>query len=305
MASPELISLINAASPGARVVRTKRLRGGVGSSMRVVYIERADGGREKVSVRRLRPDKLKAEPRALEYEFEVLQLLERVGISAPRPLHLDAQGKHFGDPALVMTFLPGRPNVAPLDTTAWADALAAGVLEIHSVTPDTADLSWLRKMDNRQRIQDIADCGRSDELSDEVLDVLRHHCDRIEPLQSTLIHGDYWSGNTIWNRGRLTGVIDWTNARLGDRRHDVSACRDAMVFDHDREVADQFLAAYERRAGYPLPDVWFFDLIRAVVAYLWHDDWLEGTGDLGIKLDAEAVKARLAAFLRHAIERSS
>jgi aminoglycoside phosphotransferase (APT) family kinase protein len=134
--------------------------------------------------------------------------------------------------------------------------------------------------------------------------VLRSYCDRIVPLAPVLIHNDYWSGNTIWNRGRLTGVIDWTHARLGDPRHDLSECRGALVFDHDEDTANQFLAAYERHTGRSLPDIWFFDLTRAVIAYLWHDFWLEGLRDLGIELNAADVKKRLAAFLHHALDSS-
>jgi aminoglycoside phosphotransferase (APT) family kinase protein len=278
------------------------LRGGIGAYMQALNIERADGSPLKVSVRRLRPHDLEREPWGIEYEFEVLRLLERAGISAPRPLYLDAEGKHFGDPALVMTFLPGRINVAPQEIAPWTDSLAEALLKIHAVTPEAVDLSMLRPQDNRHRIEDIASDTRSDPLAAEVVEVLHEHCDSIEPLPPTLVHSDFWSGNTIWNRGRLTGVIDWTHARLGDPRHDVSECRGALTFDHDEDVANQFLADYERRAGRSLPDLWFFDLMRAVIAYLWHDFWLEGLRDLGIELDPATVKKRLAAFLRHALD---
>lgn len=273
--------------------------------MLAFYIERADGSRWKVTLRRLREHDAAAEPRGLEYEFEVLRLLDRVGVSAPQPLYLDADGKHFGDPAIVLTYLPGKTNVAPPDTAPWTDALAQALLTVHAVTPETADLSLLKPQENRVRIEDIAGDMRSDALSVEVVSVLRAHCDRIKPLPPALIHNDYWAGNTIWNRGRLTGIIDWTHARLGDPRHDVSECRGAMVFDHDQATADQFLAAYERRLGRALPDIWFFDLMRAVIAYLWYDFWLEGTRDLGIELDPAATKQRLAAFLQRSLDAST
>lgn len=272
--------------------------------MHALNVERADGSRWKVTLRRLREHDAIAEPRGLEYEFEVLRLLERVGICAPHPIYLDAAGKHFGTPAIVLTFLPGRTNVAPKDIAPWTDALAAALHTVHAITPEAADLSNLKPQDNRARIEDIAEDTRSDALSAEVVSVLRARCDRIEPLPPTLIHNDYWAGNTIWNRGRLTGIIDWTHARLGDPRNDVSECRGAMVFDHDQATADQFLAAYERRLGRALPDIWFFDLMRAVIAYLWYDFWLEGTRDLGIDLDPVAVKQRLGAFLRRALDAS-
>jgi len=273
--------------------------------MHALNIERADGSRWKVTLRRLREHDAIAEPRGLEYEFEVLRLLERVGISAPHPIYLDAAGEHFGTPAIVLTFLPGKTNVAPTEVAPWTDALAAALHTVHAITPERADVSILKPLDNRARIEDIAADMRSDALSAEVVSVLRAHCDRIGPIPPTLIHNDYWAGNTIWSRGRLTGIIDWTHARLGDPRNDVSECRGAMVFDHDQATADQFLAAYERRLGRALPDIWFFDLMRAVIAYLWYDFWLEGTRDLGIELDPAAMKQRLAAFLQRSLDAST
>jgi aminoglycoside phosphotransferase (APT) family kinase protein len=273
--------------------------------MHALNIERADGTRWRVSLRRLREHDAAAEPRGLEYEFEVLRLLERVGVSAPRAIHLDAAGKHFGVPVLVMTFLPGKTYVAPAETAPWTEALAGALHCVHTITLDTADLSILKLSDTRGRIDDIAADSCDDSLAADVVEVLRAHCDRIEPMPPTLIHNDYWAGNTIWNRGRLTSIIDWTHARLGDPRNDVSECRGAPPFDHAAEVADQFLAAYERRLGRALPEFWFFDLLRAVAAYLYYEFWLEGTRDLRIELDPVATRQRLAAFLQQAIDAST
>jgi aminoglycoside phosphotransferase (APT) family kinase protein len=305
MPSPELSSLIAEAFTGARIVRTQRLRGGIGAHMLAVTVEHADGSRQKVSVRRLRGLDLESEPWGIEYEFGVLGLLERVGISAARPLHLDAAGKHFGDPALVMTFLPGKSNIAPEDVASWTDALAGELWKVHEVTPQTADLSMLKPQDNRARIEDIASENQGDPFVVEIVSLLRSRCDSIEPLPPTLVHNDYWGGNTIWNRGRLTGIIDWTHARIGDPRNDVSECRSALTIDHDEDVADAFLADYERHAGRTLPDIWFFDLLRGVTAYMYHESYLEGTADLGVHLDKSTVRRQLVDFLRHAIERSS
>ncbi len=302
MPSPQLTSLIAEAFSGARVIRTQRLRGGIGAHMLAVTVERPDGTRHKVSVRRLRGHDLESEPWGIEYEFGVLQLLERAGISAPRPLYVDAAGEHFGDPALVMTFLSGKTNIAPKDVASWTDALAGALCKVHEVTPQTRDLSMLKPQDNRARIEDIASENRGDPFVVEVVSLLRSRCDSIEPLPPTLVHNDYWGGNTIWSRGQLTGVIDWTHARIGDPRNDVSECRSALTIDHDADVADAFLADYERHAGRTLPDMWFFDLLRGATAYMYHESYLEGTADLGLHLDQPAVKRQLVDFLRHALD---
>ena len=45
------------------------------------------------------------------------------------------------------------------------------------------------------------------------------------PERRALVHGDYWPGNLLWRRGRLIGVIDWEQPRLGDPTKDVATCR--------------------------------------------------------------------------------
>ncbi|MEO8457137.1 MAG: phosphotransferase [Chloroflexota bacterium] len=297
-------SIAQEIAPGGRVTKIERLRGGISAYMHALTIEGGDGTRTKVTVRRLRGHDAAEEPWGIEYEYGVLQIVERAGLSAPRPLYLDAAGKHFGAPALVLTFLPGKTNIAPKDAASWTDALASMLVKVHAITPEAADLSMLKQQDSRSRIEDIAAENRGDPYVGEVVAVLRARCDSIEPLPPTLVHNDYWAGNVLWNRGSLTGIIDWTHARIGDPRNDVSECRSALTFDHDEAVANAFLTAYERHSGRTLPDMWFFDLLRGATAYMYHESYLEGTIDLGIHLDEATVKRQLAAFLQHALDAS-
>ena len=272
--------------------------------MHALNTERADGTGLKVTLRRLRPHDADAEPDGLWRESELLRLLASVGISAPQPIYLDAEGRHFGTPASVLSFIPGRVNAAETKTGPWTDALAATLLSIHAVTPATIDLSILRAQDDRERIEDIAQHTDDSPFAQEIVSVLREHCERIAPLPPTLLHNDYWAGNTIWYRDRITGVIDWLHARVGDPRNDVSECRSAMTYDHNEDVANEFLAAYERGLGRKLPDIWYFDLLRGIAAFLWYEFWLEGAADLGMQLDSVDTKARITAFLQHALEKS-
>ena len=76
--------------------------------MHALAIEAADGTRFKVSLRRFHGDHRYATPEQAGYEFAVLRLLESAGVAAPRPLLLDAEGRFFGTPAIVLSYLPGR-----------------------------------------------------------------------------------------------------------------------------------------------------------------------------------------------------
>jgi aminoglycoside phosphotransferase (APT) family kinase protein len=136
--------------------------------------------------------------------------------------------------------------------------------------------------------------------------VLDSSLERIDFSNPTLVHDDFWSGNTVAYRGRIVGIIDWTTAEVGDRRTDVCECRIDMVLSHNIGVADRFLEDYERLAGRRLDDIWYFDLFRGFHAYLEYEHWLEGYHDMGLThLKPEAVGAHLRAFLRRALDQAA
>jgi hypothetical protein len=86
---------------------------------------------------------------------------------------------------------------------------------------------------------------------------------RLEQVQQhpALIHLDYYPANLIFESGRLSGILDWTNARIGDPRADLARTWALMTFlfragrRHPvRRLSDDLFArgwwrAYERTAG--------------------------------------------------------
>jgi len=288
-------------------VRTRRLTGGLGCRSDVLDIERADGSRWTVTLRRfVRRGHAFSTPEHVTHEFEVLRLVERAEIPAPRPILLDASGEYFGIPAIVMSYLPGRPLFPRTNIDRWTEGLARVLHTVHAVTPDRFDLSWLNvglREGMRERISDWRDEAQGDPLAREMLGALDSELDRIDFSEPTLVHDDYWSGNTVAYRGRITGIIDWTSAEVGDPRTDVAECRIDMVLSHDIEVADAFREDYERLAGRRLKDLWYFDLHRGLHALLEYEHWLEGYHDMGLThLKRAEVGARLRTFLRRALD---
>ncbi len=284
--------------------------------MHVVDIERADGTRWQVTLRRARKHDPPTDdehdhstPEGVSREFRVLGLLEQAGVPAPRPLLLDAEGELFGVPAMALSYLPGRSIFPVAEVAFWTEGLAAALVDIHHITPDRYDLSWLPVAD---RASMCALLGRylspepADPLSREVHRVLISALERFEVLVSNLIHDDFWPGNTVWHRRRLASVIDWSDASLGDARSDVATCRVDLVMSHGLDVADAFLHDYERHSGAALSDLWFYDLYRGSFAFAHHSRWIAGYHDIGLPhLREEDVAERLRAFLRRVLEEAS
>ena len=240
------------------------------------------------------------------HEFEILRLVEGAGIPAPRPILLDAEGKYFGVPAIVMSYLRGRPLFPTTNPARWTEDLARVLLTLHAVTPDRYDLSWLvvcLRDGMRATIDEWRDGAQTEPLAAEMHAVLEAKLDRIDFSAPTLVHDDFWSGNTVAYRGRIIGIIDWTSAEVGDPRTDVSECRIDMVLSHGIDVADAFRDDYEGFADRSLDSLWYFDLYRGFHALLEYEHWLEGYHDMGlVHLRPAEVGARLRAFLRRALD---
>lgn len=308
--------LIERLSPGGLLMKTDRLRGGLSARMDVLeYAERDRTVRHRVVLRRFTDED---DARGVAREFELLQALQSAGVAAPRPILRDG-GEFFGVPAIVMSYLPGTALIAPQDD-GWTPGIAAAALAVHRVTRKPPSLQTFGREEMAAKLRGWRRWAPPDPLSGEIFDALEARLPHLELLPPTIVHNDFWSGNVIWDNGEVTGVVDWSDSVFGDRRADISECRIDFVLGHGIEVADRFRADYERLAGEPLRDLWYFDLFRGVRALGEWRTWLNGYRDLiagqarvvhvqqgrdlGLDLDERHVGQRLHAFLRRALDES-
>jgi aminoglycoside phosphotransferase (APT) family kinase protein len=87
-----------------------------------------------------------------------------------------------------------------------------------------------------------------------------------------LIHRDYHPENTLWSRGHLSGVVDWTQASWGPPGLDLGHMRWNLVADHGQQVADQFLNCYRAATGSACDDQPYWDLVSLLDLLLDGDD---------------------------------
>jgi len=85
------------------------------------------------------------------------------------------------------------------------------------------------------------------------------------PLPLTIVHGDFNPANFLYANGRVTALIDWENARIGDPREDLGwmltmdALSNTSVLAHPRDEGG-FLAYYNKLTGFevtPEELAWF------------------------------------------------
>jgi aminoglycoside phosphotransferase (APT) family kinase protein len=92
-----------------------------------------------------------------------------------------------------------------------------------------------------------------------------------------LVHIDYWSGNILWDQGRIAAVVDWEEAAHGDPGIDVAYCRMDMFLSGLGPVADEFLEAYEAEAGRSVANLELWELAAAARPMFHADGWISGS----------------------------
>jgi aminoglycoside phosphotransferase (APT) family kinase protein len=162
-------------------------------------------------------------------------------------------------PAIVLTLLAGHPPRLPETTaTGFCRQLAETLAQIHDVDgAANAELKPYRLYYNRAQASP-ARWMPATPLWAQVTAAVR---EAPPPTTMTLIHRDYHPENTLWSRGRLTGVVDWTQASWGPPALDLAHMRWNLVADYGQQVADRFLAYYRATTGQALNDQPYWDLV--------------------------------------------
>lgn len=172
-------------------------------------------------------------------EYAVLRALEPTAVPAPAPVHFCADESVLGDAFMVVTHLDGE--VVPLgsglpprfrDADARA-ALPARLIDtlaaVHDLDPGRFEDACDR-FTPRERIERATDrfatlsraTGHEPLGVDAVADRLRREAP--EPADATLVHGDYRPGNVLFTGSddpRISGVLDWETASLGEALSDL------------------------------------------------------------------------------------
>jgi aminoglycoside phosphotransferase (APT) family kinase protein len=210
----------------------------------------------------------------LEREYRLYAALADAGVRVPTPYGMEpATDSPLGGPWFVMDWAAGsapvtwqRRDRAALEAD-WAAGrgLATDLVEtlgqIHAV-PSTAleflgpPRTFATCVDRWQQTY-LQDRLVRDPVVEDAFAWLRER--EPDPVPPALVHGDYRIGNTMIADGRITAVVDWELAYLGDPRYDlgyVSLDYLAGKFIEPGSallgaVADRdwFFAAYERLRG--------------------------------------------------------
>jgi len=280
----------DALGPGSRVVRTRLLPGGGWLASHAVDVVDGTGRLHRVVLRRwARPGWEEDPEMTAAREAAVLEELARTRIPAPRLLAVDPDGARAGVPALVTTFLEGRPPTMPaVRKPAVLRQLAEMLVAIHSLDGGLrAVAAPYKPYYELERLGPPVDSRRQDLWLAAIDAVSGPPPTGIE----TFLHRDYHPWNTLWMRGRLTGVVDWTGASWGPPATDLAHLRSNLATEHDPDLADAARDAF-LAAGGVAPDAAYWD-VRTFL------DW---GPDLGEHRSGEGL-ARIELYLERLMRR--
>lgn len=276
------------------VIEVLALPGGLSTA--VHRLELLDG-RAVVLRRYVLADWLEREPNIPSDEARILRLLPELGLdlTTPRLVLADPDGEHGDAPAIVMSAVPGRPNVAPLDPEPWADALALCLASIHAVdvAKVESELGPYRRWDEPDR--PIPTWTSDEDLWRTAKELVPAELQVGTPC---FLHRDFHPANVHWSGDEIDGVVDWLGACIGDAAADVAHCRWNLAILTEPAVAERFTETYRDLTGYD-GDIGPYDLSTVLSApvgpfptYAWH---ALGRRDL----DPHIVGGRIDGWLAH------
>lgn len=119
------------------------------------------------------------------------------------------------------------------------------------------------------------------------------------------VHGDLWSGNTLWRGTELAAVIDWDCAGLGPAGVDLGSLRCDAAMCYGLAAADHVLNGWESAAGRPADSVPYWDVVAALSTPPDIDWFAEAIAGMTGRPDLtkELLRDRRDAFLADALDR--
>ena len=221
---------------GRPVAAARPLTGGWTSTMQV--LEAPDGARAVLRLMTKEPWRTHAEGLILREEA-IQRQLAGTGMPAPTSLATDPTGAVAGEPAHLMSWLPGALVLDRADDALLA-TLAAMLRTVHAHDPGTdrprTYQSWAPEA---KRV--VPGWAADPAVWRAAFAIL----DRAAPAyDGTFLHRDFHLGNVLWTGSRITGVVDWVETSWGPAGLDVAHCATYLALLHGPEAASRFVAAY-------------------------------------------------------------
>ncbi|OIU73044.1 phosphotransferase family protein [Rossellomorea aquimaris] len=172
----------------------------------------------------------------LKKETVILESVStKLSIPVPKP---EFQSFHSEEPGQVFTayrLLPGSPlwreNIINIEEP-WrqqaAGDLAVFLKELHSIPADTIlspaqQNSVVEEMEDLyKRLETKVFPFMKQEAVEETEKRFTAYFSSFQSAEASIVHGDFGCSNILWDKGRVSGIIDFGGAGIGDPAYDVA-----------------------------------------------------------------------------------
>lgn len=274
----------------APVSTVRWIGGGIGSATHAVTFR--DGSHVVIK-------RYPTEPEPVRFEWERLTFAFAAALPVPQPLHVDLDGEWFGCPTIVMTRMPGRPDIAPSNHARYVTEVVGVLAQIHAVdvsrasgclvTPPFVD-TWVPPDEPSEGVLDRP-------LAERLLKTLVAMHPWTGGDERVFTHTDLHPGNLLWTRGRLSGVIDWSSARVGYRAEEVAYFANEAELLLGADVGDAIQQTYAEQVA-PIDTVLAWRLLCAYASHRYAPNYVVGWHEQGRQdLSVEIVTTRLGGMV--------
>jgi aminoglycoside phosphotransferase (APT) family kinase protein len=273
MTEPRLTEYLKRKMPQAtdlRVIDLVRIPGGSSRETYSFDVEWTERGERKTRPMIGRRDPtgglLKSER---EREYKVVDAMYRAGMKIPEPLFLELDPSVMERPFFIMHRMPGRTAVGGVAAAEpeplrrkLADEFLAEMARLHQLDWRKLKMEWLGVPQDlaepaRGQTQHWCELYHQDRMNEPwpILDAAFAWL-KANPVVAdrvTIVHGDFRSGNFLFDDSGLVTMLDWEMTHLGDPIEDLG-WSSMRLWGHENLAGglidrDEHIRLYERKSG--------------------------------------------------------
>ncbi|MBN1813747.1 MAG: aminoglycoside phosphotransferase family protein, partial [Anaerolineae bacterium] len=145
---------------------------------------------------------LAEEPDLVRHEAASLEKAAEADVPTPELGAYDESGAHCGVPAILMTQLPGRVELAPVDLDDWLYKLAEVIVPLHTL--DVGEFPWRYAPYNDVSRLEPPAWSKYPGLWERAIEIVNAPWPE---ARECFIHRDYHPVNVLWQDGRVSGIV--------------------------------------------------------------------------------------------------